>query len=152
MIGGGVMSDIPDWLVELAAQGDLDEDEASDSASESQASESSASSFQDSGSEAEDFDDTDIFSQSTGDEAVTADDAEEDEDTTQDLMVVLRDQVAAGAAEEGVKVEDGASRSFSLRTLGLLPWQQLVLTVLLFLDVVVIGLLILVMLGRVAIF
>lgn len=150
MIGGGVMSDIPDWLVELAAQGDLDDDEASESASELQASESSAVSLQDSGSEAQVFGDTDIFSQSTEDVDVAADEVEDD--ATQDLMVTLRNQVAAGAAEEGVKVEDASARSFSLRIPGLLPWQQLVLTVLLFLDVVVIGLLILVMAGRVAIF
>jgi hypothetical protein len=66
-----------------------------------------------------------------------------------DLMASLRSQVDLEEAAEASSEE----RSFSLNLSipGLLPWQQLVLSVLLFLDILVVGLLFLVMLGRVGI-
>ncbi|MBN1249753.1 MAG: hypothetical protein JXC32_18970 [Anaerolineae bacterium] len=133
------MSDIPDWLVELAAQGGPDEEEeGAESAPEPVESESS-----------------DAFTfapepQTVVEPLAVAPETDEDE-SAQDLMETLRNQVEAEEAEEEAATAEKPSRSFSLRLPGLLPWQQLVLTVLFLLDVIVIGLLILVMLGRVSI-
>jgi hypothetical protein len=63
----------------------------------------------------------------------------------EDLMDDLRSQVVA---EEPVP-EPSVRRARSRYILGLLPWQILFLAVLMLLDVVVIGMLFLVMLGRV---
>jgi hypothetical protein len=76
-----------------------------------------------------------------------------------DLMDDLRGQFVGD--EDVVEVEDerrerrGLNLNVSLQQLnlglGLLPWQQFVLSLLLFLDIAVIGVLFLVMLGRVVI-
>ncbi len=65
-----------------------------------------------------------------------------------DLMDDLRSQVAAQETAPAVAPKKARSRSRYVAG-GLLPWQAFFLSVLLFLDVAVIGLLFLVMLGRV---
>ena len=63
-----------------------------------------------------------------------------------DLMADLRSQVAV---EEEPALAPPARQTRSRYVFGLLPWQIFFLAVLMFLDVAVIGLLFLVMLGRV---
>ncbi|HOU13181.1 MAG TPA: hypothetical protein PKZ84_08685 [Anaerolineae bacterium] len=65
-----------------------------------------------------------------------------------DLMDDLRSQVAAQEAAPAVAPKKARPRSRYVAG-GLLPWQAFFLSVLLFLDVAVIGLLFLVMLGRI---
>jgi hypothetical protein len=65
-----------------------------------------------------------------------------------DLMADLRSQVAV---EEESRLTPATRRTRSRYVFGLLPWQVFFLTVLMFLDVAVIGMLFLVMLGRVVI-
>ncbi len=83
--------------------------------------------------------------------------AEEPEEAGLDLMADLRSQmdvpeVAAPTAAELARPKARRQpRSSGGMELSLLPWQQFVLSVLLFLDVTIIGLLFLVMLGRIAI-
>ncbi|MGC9396401.1 MAG: hypothetical protein ACP5J4_16270 [Anaerolineae bacterium] len=64
----------------------------------------------------------------------------------EDLMADLRSQVAA---EEEPTPAPSTRQARSRYVFGLLPWQVFFLAVLMFLDVAVIGLLFLVMLGRV---
>ncbi|MGC9346936.1 MAG: hypothetical protein ACP5JG_02255 [Anaerolineae bacterium] len=125
------MSDIPDWLVELAAQRDADEeDEEDEFLTDVQAS------------PADEYEEPEptTFSEATP----TTGEPEDD-----DLMAALRSQVDFEEVEE----EPAEKRSFSINLAipGLQPWQQLVLSVLLFLDILVVGLLFLVILGRVGI-
>jgi len=135
------MSDIPDWLVELAAQ----QDEGGGEEQE--------------GAESPELEDT--FSQGTGPQTEVDASAEttltllEEESPSppeeKDLVQELRSQVVVddtlAVSEEAVVLSDHRGGVF----IGLQPWQQFVLALLLFLDVAVIGLLVLVMLGRVAI-
>ena len=132
------MSDIPDWLVELAAQGSDDDQEA------------------------EDRDDVSSFASSepqvTSPETevaetmleVTSAPVEPLSETDADLVGALRSQVEADELEDSLEPVK-PRRRIGLRLPGLLPWQQFVLALLLLLDVIVIGLLFLVMLGRVSI-
>ncbi|MFN2110866.1 MAG: hypothetical protein ACK2UI_14520 [Anaerolineae bacterium] len=62
-----------------------------------------------------------------------------------DMMADLRSQVAA----EELPPEPSAKQTRSRYMFGLLPWQIFFLAVMMFLDVAVIGMLFLVMLGRV---
>jgi len=67
-----------------------------------------------------------------------------------DLMADLRNQI--DVAEEATPPKESRTRGRSRNIdLGLLPWQQFFLSVLLFLDVAIVGLLFLVMLGRMVI-
>ena len=67
-----------------------------------------------------------------------------------DMMTDLRGQMDEAGAEEAL---EKAPRPRSSRSVfgGLRPWQRFVLSILMFLDVAIIGLLFLVMLGRVVI-
>ncbi len=134
------MSDIPDWLVELAAQGGQDEEEETVNGSELP---------QDDFSESFDFVSENELVVAPEDAAPLTEE-EQAEEPEADLMAALRSQVEADVAQADA-VAEKPGRSFGLRLPGLLPWQQLVLAILLLLDVVVIGLLFLVMLGRVSI-
>jgi len=137
------MSDIPDWLVELAAQGSDDDQEAAER------------------------DDDDVFDFASSEPPVYTPEPEPAEAMFEvtpapvetaaqapvndaDLMDALRSQVEADELEDAIEAAR-PKRSISLRLPGLLPWQQFVLALLLLLDVIVIGLLFLVMLGRVSI-
>ena len=135
------MSDIPDWLVELAAQGGQDEEDSEATTGAEDTIEAEAA-------------DSFMFATEperlVEPEEVTPSAEESEEGAPEDLMESLRSQMEAEAALEDIEEEEDRS-SINLRIPGLLAWQQLVLTVLLFLDVVVIGLLFLVMTGRVAI-
>lgn len=62
-----------------------------------------------------------------------------------DMMAALRSQVAAEAPAPA----PAARKTRSRYVFGLLPWQIFFLSVLMFLDIAVIGMLFLVMLGRV---
>ena len=136
------MSDIPDWLVELASPGSDDDQEAEER-------------------------DDDVFDFASSEPLIYTPEPEPAEamfevspapvepaaqppETDAELMDALRSQVEA---DELADAMDPAKpkRSISLRLPGLLPWQQFVLALLLLLDVIVIGLLFLVMLGRVSI-
>lgn len=133
------MSDIPDWLVELAAQGSDDDQEAEDR-------------------------DDDVLDFASSESPVHTPETEVAEtmlevasapvepppETDADPMDVLRSQVEADELEDALEPVK-PRRRIGLRLPGLLPWQQFVLALLLLLDVIVIGLLFLVMLGRVSI-
>jgi len=136
------MSDVPDWLVELAAQGSDDDQEGAES-------------------------DDDVFDFASSEPLVYTPEPEPAEamsevapapvvpaaqapETDADLMDALRGQVEADELEDAIEATT-PKRRLSLRLPGLLPWQQFVLALLLLLDVIVIGLLFLVMLGRVSI-
>lgn len=67
----------------------------------------------------------------------------------EDIMADLRSQVAKEEPASPSQVRRTRTRSRSRRVFGLLPWQVFFLSLLMFLDVVVIGMLFLVMLGRV---
>lgn len=135
------MSDIPDWLVELAAQGGQDEEDTEATVGAEDALEGEAA-------------DSFMFATEperlVKPEEMTPSAEESEEGAPEDLMESLRSQMEAEAALEDME-EAEPRRSINLRIPGLLAWQQLVLTVLLFLDVIVIGLLFLVMTGRMAI-
>ena len=77
----------------------------------------------------------------------------EESDVAPDMMADLRSQFdetdAPTAAEQAVPKAQRRQRS-SLE-FGLMPWQRFFLSLLLFLDVTIVGLLFLVMLGRIAI-
>jgi hypothetical protein len=132
------MSDIPDWLVELAAQGsDDDQEEAEtrdDDALDPASSESTVYMPEPDPAES-------VFEVSPADPTPETDD---------DLMGALRSQMEADELEAEL-APDKPKRRISLRLPGLVPWQQFVLALLLLLDVIVIGLMFLVMLGRVSI-
>jgi hypothetical protein len=140
--GGEAMSEIPDWLVELAAhQGEEDDDDESEwdflQAEPAEDSYSASNSAQSSFSEpAMPF------------QALSAAEAAAQEDD--DLMADLRSQVEIVEPEEAPAAKSTKS-ALDYRVAGLRPWQQLVLSVLVFLDVGIIGLLFLVMLERIVI-
>ena len=127
------MSDIPDWLVELAAQRD-DEDAEDDAASDVPPDEGSV--WADETALDAPFEDEDKVPQAP---------ADLDEGS---LIQSLRSQVEGDEAEAALTLS--AQERAPSRFLGLLPWQQFVLALLLLLDVAVIGLLFLVMLGKVS--
>ncbi len=140
------MSDIPDWLIELAAQRDEDEED-----------EEPEWDFLRSEPDSEDEQEapgTRPFAESTEAEAPvsieeldSSDEGEQDED----VMEALRSQVEAEEEADVLEPSDASGDAMSLRIAGLKPWQQLVLAILILMDVVVIGMLLLVMLGRVSI-
>ncbi len=172
------MSDIPDWLVELAAQRDdeadtaaasedapvgADEAAAGDVQSEwdflrpspvvTPAEASAAEGLQtegpaDEGLAAEESDDWDAFVR--GIAAPAPAEAVAEEASEGEIVEVLRSQVKS---DEAVPQEDVAMRAVGAGRgiAGLLPWQQAVLAILLLLDIAVIGLLFLVMLGKMSI-
>ena len=135
------MSDIPDWLVELAAQRNQSAEEEADEPAAPAAFEPEADAL-------------DLMEtlRSQVDEELPE---EEPEPAPRGLFGrgPRAQSPAAEAVPEGAvaAVEPARQPRPVARVAGLLPWQQLVLAVLVFLDVVVIGLLFLVMLGRVAI-
>ncbi|MCJ7549831.1 MAG: hypothetical protein MUQ30_09140 [Anaerolineae bacterium] len=136
------MSDVPDWLVELAAQGnddDREDDERDDDVFDFASSEPLNFSPEPEPGET-------MFEAT---QAAVETEAQAPE-TDADPMDALRSQVEAEDLEDGIGVAK-PKRGLSLRLPGLLPWQQFVLALLLLLDVIVIGLLFLVMLGRVSI-
>ena len=136
------MSDVPDWLVELAAQGnddDREDEERDDDAFDFASSEPLVYSPEPESPEA-------MFEETPA----PVETAAQDPETDADLMDALRSQVEADELEDAIEATK-PKRSISLRLPGLLPWQQFVLALLLLLDVIVIGLLFLVMLGRVSI-
>lgn len=136
------MSDIPDWLVELAAQqGEGGEEEQGQEGQEDTAFEDALS--------AEAETQTDVLPDVAALTPLEDEGSSPPEET--DLVQELRSQVAVEgplAASEEVGAFSDRHRGVLV---GLQPWQQFVLALLLFLDVAVIGLLILVMLGRVVI-
>ncbi len=136
------MSDVPDWLVELAAQGSDDDQEGAESDDDA---------FDFASSEplvyTPEPEPAEAMFEVTPAPVVPAEQAPE---TDADLMDALRSQVEADELEDAIEATK-PKRSISLRLPGLLPWQQFVLALLLLLDVIVIGLLFLVMLGRVSI-
>lgn len=136
------MSDIPDWLVELAAQQNQEDEEEEEPEWD----------FLRAEPEPEELPPTIEEAPVPGGRAATTDvpppmvPAEVDEG---DLMDSLRSQVEA--VDDDEMFEDAQpTRSIALRIPGLLPWQQFVLAVLLFLDIGVIGFIFLVMLGRIS--
>ena len=140
------MSDIPDWLVELAARRD-DEDAEDEAASEwdfLQGEDDAASDAPP--------DEGPVWADETApdapfeeEDAVPQAAADLDEGS---LIQSLRSQVEDDEAEAALTLS--AQEAAPSRFLGLLPWQQFVLALLLLLDVAVIGLLFLVMLGKVS--
>ena len=139
------MSDIPDWLVELAAQ----RDEGDDENTEAEELEEPEWDFLRSEPEPQ----APSAEIPVAPEVPTPADEVVDVPVTVDmdegeLIDVLRSQVEVDS-EMTEAVE--ASPRRRLRIPGLLPWQQFVLALLLLLDIVVIGLLFLVMLGRMSI-
>jgi hypothetical protein len=137
------MSDIPDWLRELADESDQ-EDMLDDESSVLEDSDTSTADA-DSASVAQDPSPGDVMSAEFSQ-------PQSEEPDELDLMDQLRSQV--DAEEEDAVEPSSPATSFSLDDVligGLEPIQQFVLAVLLFLDVLVIGLLFLVMLGRIAI-
>jgi hypothetical protein len=134
------VSEIPDWLVELAAQqGDNDEEEAGESEWDFFQVEPAENSRPEPSVEQRSFSESAAPPQAP----VFADMAEDD-----DPMANLRSQVESVEPEE-LPVRRTTKSALDYRVAGLRPWQQLVLSVLLFLDVGIIGLLFLVMLGRI---
>jgi len=154
------MSDIPDWLVELAAQSSGPEGDDGEPAGPPPSDETSASSEVSDVMDALDVSEDDLFEfasepliftevdEPAQDFAEVTPTAIEPE-TEAELMDALRSQVEADDLGE-IAEPDAPRRALNIGIPGLLPWQQLVLAVLLFLDVVVIGLLFLVMLGRIS--
>lgn len=148
------MSDIPDWLIELAAQRDEDDEE----------DEEPEWDFLRSEPEGEDeqatMGATRPVAESTEAAAPTAVEEEEEFDEEfgsfeesqqdEDVMEALRSQVEVDEAET-LEPAEAVDPLLNLTIRGLQPWQQLVLAVLVLLDVVVIGMMLLVMLGRVSI-
>lgn len=144
------MSDIPDWLVELAAQRD-DDDEETPPVSE--AVETSADEIEEEWDflraspadvEVSDTDDWKPFAAA----GVASSPAEEENEG--EVIEVLRSQVEAGdVAPEAPDI--APRRAVGFQIAGLLPWQQAVLAILLLLDIAVIGFLFLVMLGKMSI-
>jgi hypothetical protein len=138
---GEAVSEIPDWLVELAAQqGDNDEEEAGESEWDFFQVEPAENSRPEPSFGQSPFSESAAPSQAP----VVVDVAEDD-----DLMANLRSQVESVEPEE-LPARRTTKSALDYRIAGLRPWQQLVLSVLLFLDVGIIGLLFLVMLGRIA--
>ncbi len=140
------MSDIPDWLRELATESDQDESLEGGVSGEEGADETVAP------------DDSTAYVTGSSVAEVTPSEASEEiqpQSTDRDdldLMEQLRSQV--DSEEEERSESSSPALSFSLDDVlieGLDPVQQFVLAVLLFLDVLVIGLLFLVMLGRISI-
>lgn len=129
------MSDIPDWLVELASQGSDDDQEVEESDDPLAFLSSEAPVYE-----------PEPQSEEPPYEVTPAVEAEDDAD----LMTALREQVEVDELDDAFEPAE-SKRRFNLRLPGLLPWQQFVLALLLFLDVVAIGLLFLVMLGRISI-
>lgn len=127
------MSDIPDWLVGLAAQ--RDDDEEDEIPAQEQELEPEPSAWE---SREIERAEAPVFAPDVDDEAEAL-----------DMMSALRSQVESEAEEQAAAVPDRRTSGF--RIPGLVPWQQFVLSVLLFMDIAVIGLLFLVMLGRIAI-
>lgn len=136
------MSDIPDWLVELAAQRNQDADE--EEAEQDLMPEPEA--FVD--AEPDSLDPVEALRSQVDDTP-----AEEEPELTRRGFLGLGARPAAAGESAALAVAPAKQSAAAAprRVAGLLPWQQLILAVLLFLDVVVIGLLFLVMLGRVAI-
>jgi hypothetical protein len=134
------MSEIPDWLVELAAQQGEESDADAESEWDFLRAEPAVDTSASSAAEAT-FREPALLAEVP----VLAADA-----SSGDLVADLRSQV-----EDEEPEEEWASRPaksmLDFRLAGLLPWQQLVLAVLLFFDISIIGLLFLVMLGRIAI-
>jgi hypothetical protein len=136
------MSDIPDWLVDLAAQRD-DDDEDELPAQEPEPEAPPAWESREIGL-------TDAQAPlRPGERAGVGGRADVDDDEDLDVMSALRSQVES--EEEAAREAEREKRSFDFSVPGLVPWQQFVLSILLFMDIAVIGLLFLVMLGRVAI-
>ena len=145
------MSDIPDWLRELASESDEEDSLEGDAQPESDADELTV--VEDTAPEVE-------VSPEEGEteaEISVSESADEIQPTPREpddlgLMEQLRSQVDSGQEEESESPSPGPS--FSLDDVligGLEPVQQFVLAVLLFLDILVIGLLFLVILGRISI-
>ncbi|MCU0521185.1 MAG: hypothetical protein MUF84_10895 [Anaerolineae bacterium] len=146
------MSDIPDWLVELAAQRDDNEEE---DAAPLEAEE--LETIPDDVQEEWDFlraapsaaEETSTASLDSA-PAVSLPLAPGEEADEGEVIDVLRGQAEAAAV--AAEALEAAPKSASGRRIaGLLPWQQAVLAILLLLDIVVIGFLFLVILGRIAI-
>ena len=145
------MSDIPDWLRELASESDEEDSLEDDAQPESDADELTV--VEDTAPEVE------VSPEEGGGEAEisVSESADEIQPTPREpddleLMEQLRSQVDSGQEEESESPSPGPS--FSLDDVligGLEPVQQFVLAVLLFLDILVIGLLFLVILGRISI-
>ncbi len=136
------MGDIPDWLVELAAQ--------RDEGNEAEETEWDILRADDTEEPAAGSAEADVaveVSPEAVEESTATDTANLDEGA---LIDVLRSQVEADeTAADVVPTSSGKRTGFHIP--GLLPWQQLVLAALLLLDIIVIGLLFLVMLGRMSI-
>ena len=134
------MGDIPDWLVELAAQQGQDDEEDETEWDFLRAEPSEAP-----------LPVPDVGSDLLSDSSAASQAPSPDEELVEgDLMAALRSQVELEEPEE-LPVAAAAKHHLDFRVAGMLPWQQFVLAILLFLDVAVIGLLFLVMLGRVGI-
>ena len=141
------MSDIPDWLRELAAESDQ-EDMLGDESAVEEDTDPSPSDADSAPAAHGPSSSRDVMR----DESSEASQPQSEEPDELDLMDQLRSQV--DAEEEDAAEPSSPAPSFSLDDVligGLEPVQQFVLAVLLFLDVLVIGLLFLVMLGRIAI-
>jgi hypothetical protein len=143
------MSEIPDWLVELASQQGEDDDAEEESewdflrAEPAVDSHAAAPVVQSPLSEPAARQQAPTIPQWQA--PAVADDAEDD-----DLMAALRTQAERVEAVQAPESRRTKS-ALDFRVAGLQPWQQLVLAILVFLDAGIIGLLFLVMLGRVAI-
>ncbi len=144
------MSEIPDWLVELAAQQDVEEDdELEESEWDFLRAEPAAESFAESSIAESSRLAPAVLSQTfTPDD--DADDDASDDAMAGDLMAELRSQVENEEPDD-LPLTRPTKSALDFRVAGLQPWQQLVLSVLVLLDVSVIGLLVLVMLGRITI-
>jgi hypothetical protein len=134
------MSDIPDWLVELASQqseGEPAEDESEWDFLRPQPTVKPRTAI----SEGPDFYVPPTVQPEPQVQHAAAD--------ATDLMESLRSQVEIEEPAELLPPRPGKS-ALDFRLAGLRPWQHLVLSIMVFLDVGVIGLLFLVMLGRIA--
>ncbi len=141
------MSDIPDWLRELATESDQEGALGGDSSVQDEGSEPAVNERS-----AESVDSPPIVEITPAAEIPDEALSQPTDQDELDLMEQLRSQV--DVEEEEVAESSSPGLSFSIDDLligGLEPIQQFVLAVLLFLDVLVIGLLFLVMLGRLAI-
>ena len=136
------MSDIPDWLVELAAQRDdnEEEDEVTLDAVEAEV-------IQD---DQEEWDFLRSAPPAVEETSTVAPAYAGDEVDDGEVIDALRSQAEADAV--AADALDAAPKSTSGRRIGgLLPWQQAVLAILLLLDIAVIGFLFLVILGKIVI-
>lgn len=142
------MSEIPDWLVKLASQQGEDDDTEEESEWDFLRAEPAVDIHAAVPVVQSSLSEPAVGQPAHGPqwlEPIVADDADDD-----DLMAALRTQAERVEAVEAPESRRTKS-ALDFRIAGLQPWQHLVLSILVFLDAGIIGLLFLVMLGRMVI-